>query len=47
MTIEKHGGQVIYVFDGEGHYRWTQADTVARALEEELAFYMHVFGLGD
>ena len=47
-TIEEHGGQVKYVvFDREGHYRWIQADTIARALEEELAFYRQVFGLGD
>ena len=45
-SIEEHGGQVKFVvFEGEGHM-WRRADTVARALEEELGFYRQVFGFG-
>lgn len=44
-VIEANGGQVKYVlFENEGH-GWRLAETVQRALEEELAFYQRVLGL--
>jgi dipeptidyl aminopeptidase/acylaminoacyl peptidase len=45
-VIEANGGQVKYVlFEKEGH-GWRLDETVQRALEEELAFYHRVLGLG-
>jgi dipeptidyl aminopeptidase/acylaminoacyl peptidase len=44
--IDANGGQVKFVvLEDEGH-SWRLAQTVQRALEEELAFYRQVFGLG-
>lgn len=44
-TIEQNGGAVKYIeFEGEGH-GWRKADSIRRALEEELAFYQDRFGL--
>lgn len=46
-TIKSKGGRVEYVlFEGEGH-GWRKAETIQKALEEELKFYNSVFGLQE
>ena len=43
-SIKDHGGCVKYVlFQGEGHI-YHKADSIKRALEEELAWYVNLLG---
>lgn len=45
--IKKTGGKVKYIlFEGEGH-GFRKSENVKRALEEELAWYENIFGLGN
>jgi dipeptidyl aminopeptidase/acylaminoacyl peptidase len=45
-TVQANGGKVKYVvMPGEGH-GWRKAETVQRALEEELSFFEEALGLG-
>jgi dipeptidyl aminopeptidase/acylaminoacyl peptidase len=44
-TIQEHGGVVEYVeFPGEGH-GWRKKETIQKALEDELAYYVKAFKL--
>ena len=45
--IKETGGKVKYIlFEGEGH-GFRKSENVKRALEEELAWYENIFGLGN
>jgi dipeptidyl aminopeptidase/acylaminoacyl peptidase len=44
--VKDKGGKVKYIlFEGEGH-GFRKSENVKRAMEEELAWYEEVFGLG-
>lgn len=45
-SIEARGGKVEYrLFEGEGH-GWRKAETIKKALEEEIAFYTKTLNIG-